>query len=603
MTSEMLGYLGVAGLAGLTAFALSFFFTPLVRMTAVRIGWVSKPVEDRWGKRVIARSGGVAMFLSFIATTLFWVPLEPTVFGLLMGVSLVFVLGLVDDLRRMPPYTKLVVQLLIGCLVVMSGIRITLTHWTWLSVPLSVLWLVLIMNAFNLLDNMDGLAAGIGAIAAGFCVLHGALAGQWVVTTVAAIISGICLGFLRYNFPPAKIFMGDSGSHLLGLSLAILALMGSGHHSTQLLSVLAVPALVLAVPIFDTCFVALQRLTHQQHPFVGGQDHISHRLAILGLSARQTALVLYVVSILLGVVSVVLATLKPLQAPMVWLVVIAVLVLIGRYLARVNVYRIEPQAVTLSDTWKPTTLINTMLLHKRRLLEVLIDFLLVSSAYVFSWLLRFEGVLTSDLQGLIVSSLPLILLIKLTCFAGCGLYRGVWRYLGLSDIVTIFKSVTLGSILSSLTLLYLWRFEGYSRAVLIIDWALSFLAVGGSRVVERLLDDWIRQATTRGIPILIIGAGDTGARVLRALQYDRNPSRHVVGFLDDDAQKHGDCIHGCPILGNRGKLSDLLMRFQVREVLIAIVDPPGELLQRVQECCEPRGVAWKVVTAGVTDAV
>jgi len=397
--------------------------------------------------------------------------------------------------------------------------------------------------------------------------------------------------------------MGDSGSHLLGLSLAALALLGSWHHSTQLLSILAVPVLILAVPIFDTCFVIIQRLLNGQHPFIGGRDHVSHRLAILGLSTRQTVITLYAISGSLGLLSIVSATLKPLAAIVMWLVVITVLILCGRYLARVNVYRLEQASTQRISpiTSKNLTVIATMLQHKRRLVEILVDFALISSAYAAAHMLRFEGLLTSEFQHLIIQSLPVLLVIKLSCFAACGLYRGVWRYMGLADIITVFKAVTLGSILSALALLFLWRFEGYSRAVIIIDWMLTFLAVGGSRVVERLLDGWISGVAARGEVALIIGAGDTGARVLRLLKYEGGATRRVVGFLDDDVSKHGNRIHGTPVLGGRGKLPGVLDMYQIRETLVAMSDPPGDLLEYVQACCAPRSITWRVVTAGVTD--
>lgn len=607
MSPETVQRIQTAGAAGATAFALTFLLTPVVRLLAVRCGWVAVPAEDRWGKRVTARLGGVAMFAGFLGAVLLWLPLTPATTGLLIGAVSVFTLGLWDDIRRLPPYTKLVGQLLIGCVVVTGPVRLVLPYWSWVAIPLSILWFVLVMNAFNLLDNMDGLAAGVGAIAAGFCIFHGIRTDHWVVATFAAIVAGVCLGFLRYNFFPAKVFMGDSGSHLLGLSLAALALMGSAARSTQLISVLAVPMLVLAVPIFDTCFVTVQRLLNKQHPFVGGTDHVSHRLAILGLSTRQTVLTLYLVSVGLGMLSVVSTTLKPLAMMAIWLSVVTALVLIGSYLSRVKVYRLGSASVAhamyFPGTGRSSTLIETMLLHKRRLVEVLVDFALVSSAYVFAHALRFEGTLTGDLQQLVIRSLPLILFIKLSCFAGCGLYRGVWRYVGVLDLVAIFKAVTLGSIFSSLALLFLWRFEGYSRAVLMIDWLLTFMAVGGSRVTERLLDEWITELAQRGQPVVIIGAGDTGARVLRWLKYEVRGTHRAVGFLDDDVRKHGDRIHGVSVLGDRARLPDVLDRQRVREVLIAIADPPADLLHYVQECCQPRGAAWKVVTAGVTDAV
>ena len=601
----LLTQLSRAGMAALTACAVTFVLTPLVRSLVLRAGWVTKRVEARWGKRVVARFGGVAMFGGFIGASVLWVPIEPRLLGLLMGVSLVFVLGLVDDLHRIAPYTKLVVQLLIGCVVVINGIRIELVQWPWLAIPLSVMWFVLIMNAFNLLDNMDGLAAGVGAIAAGFFAFHAASAQQWTVVVLSAILAGTCLGFLRFNFPPAKIYMGDSGSQFIGLSLAALALLGTWHHSTQLLSVLAVPVLVLAVPIFDTIFVMIQRLMHRQHPFVGGTDHLSHRLAILGLSSRQTVMALYGLSVLFGLVSVVSVNLRVLPAVGIWLFVLTAMVLIGRYLGRVKVYRLEPQRADLRPPQPrgPVTGIETMLLHKRRVIEILVDFCLLSSAYVFAYLLRFEGALSPWLSRLIVQSLPVILVIKLACFGGCGLYRGVWRYVGVADILTIFRAVTLGSILSSMALLFLWRFEGYSRAVFIIDWMLCLLAVGGARVLERLLDEWIHRLAARGLPVVIVGAGDTGERVLRYLRYAKHTTHRVVGFLDDDLSKRGSRIHGTSVLGDRRQLGEILDRHGIREVLIAITDPPGELLQYVQRLCEPRGVSWKVVTAGVTDAV
>ena len=604
MASQMVTWLGTAGVAGLTAFTVALFLTPLVRLAAVRLGWVARPVEDRWGRRIIARLGGVGMFAGFVAAVLAWVPLEGPVRGLLLGTALVFGLGLLDDVRRIPVPLKLVGQLLIGCIVVLSGIRIELGPWPWLSIPLSVLWFVLVMNAFNLLDNMDGLAAGVGAIAAAFCAFHAVLAQQWLVVSLSGILVGVCAGFLFFNFPPAKIFMGDSGSHVLGLNLAALALLGSWRHSTQLLSVLAVPSLVLAVPIFDTCFVTIQRLVHRQSPFIGGTDHVSHRLAVLGLSVRRTVLALYGVSACLGALSVTSVFLKPPAALVIWLFVVILLVLVGLYLSRVKVYRLEERdAADLSTLARPVTLIETMLLHKRRLLEIVVDFAIVSGTYVASHLLRFEGVMSGEVQRLLLQSLPVILVAKIGSFAACGLYRGVWRYLGLSDLITVFKAVALGSLASLLALLYLWRFEGYSRAVLIIDWLLTFMAIGGSRVVERLLDEWVHGAAERGVPVLLIGAGDTGERVCRYLQHGARPPCRVVGFLDDDVRKHGNLIHGCRVLGGRASLPAILRAHQARQVLVAISDPPGALLEEVRRACEPLGVTWQVVTAGIVNAL
>ena len=599
MTLNFLQQITPALLGGVTAFGLTFALTPVVRATSVRLGWVGKPVTGRWGRRVVARLGGVAMFVGFASAMLLWVPLQPPVIGLLRGGTLVFAVGLVDDLRRMRPYTKLLLQLIIGCIMVIGGVSIELIPWPWLAVPLSVFWFVFVMNAFNLLDNMDGLAAGIGAIAAGFCLIHAALTQQWVVVFMAAVVVGAALGFLPYNFPPSKIFMGDSGSHLLGLALATLALAGSWYHSTQLLTILMVPLLVLAVPIFDTCFVTIQRLLHRQHPFSGGTDHVSHRLAILGLSERTTVLVLYGLSAAFGSVSLLTIHLSHLAATVVWLLTLTGFILLAAYLAKVKVYELKRQPLIEPAETSPraATFIETMLLHKRRLLEVLVDFSLIASAYVGAHLLRFETALNTDLQRLVVQSLPIVLVVKLGCFILLGLYRGVWRYVSLPDLVDIFKAVTLGSMCSAVGLLYLWRFEGYSRAVFIIDWLLLFLGVSGARFAERLFNEWITAMAEDAQSVLIIGAGDTGELVLRQTKQNGRWKRRVVGFLDDDPRKQGSRIHGCSVLGTRAVLPSVLQAYQVREVFIAMGTPPADLIQHVQRTCEGRGVRWGVVTA------
>jgi UDP-GlcNAc:undecaprenyl-phosphate GlcNAc-1-phosphate transferase len=586
-------------LAAGSALLLALAATPLVRRWALAVGLVDRPAGGtRWSRRCVARMGGLAMTVAILGSTLLWVRVDRLVAGMLAGCVAVVILGAVDDVRRLRPYTKLLWQLALGSLMVLLGIRIELIHLpVWLSIPLSIFWFVFVMNAFNLLDNMDGLAAGVGAVTAAFCAFHATAAGDWTVAVLAAIVGGACAGFLRYNFPPAKIYMGDAGSHLLGLSLAALALLGSWDHSTRLISIMAVPMFVLAVPILDTCFVTIQRLTHGTHPFQGGRDHISHRLAILGLSTRQTVLVLYGVSGGFGLLSLILPQVKLPSAITMWLLLAAVVLLVGAFLATVKVYHAPAAEAEPDDEAARETPIGTMLLHKRRILEVLVDFALICGAYVGAHVLRFEGALTPDLQQLIVRSLPIVLLIKLACFSGAGLYRGVWRYISLPDVLAIVRGTVLGSVFSAAALLSLWRFEGYSRAVFIIDWLLVVVGVSAARVAGRLLHESIVTVAEGSKPVLIVGAGDTGELVLRQLKQHGRVRRRVVGFIDDDPGKQGIRIHGRSVLGSRDVLSDMIALYDVREVFVAMGRPPAELIRHVQDTCEPQAVTWKVVTA------
>ena len=574
-----------------TGFCLySIFLTPLVRKFAISVGCVARPSNDRWGRRVVARLGGFSIALGFLGAVGWTTQQEPRMVGLLFGGLLMLLTGLIDDFRGIHPYSKLIAQIIAGCLVVIFGIQIDVTI-PWLALPLTIGWLVLVMNAFNLMDNMDGLAAGIGVIATGFCIWQTIQKGEWLIAIVATSLAGSTLGFLRYNFPPAKIFMGDTGSQVLGLGLGSVAVMGTWHQSTRLLSIVALPTLLLAVPIFDTFFVTIQRILHGRHPFQGGRDHLSHRLGILGLTTRQVVLTLYGMSAVCGALGVVLTTQSSSVVIGIGLLVVGLFLIVGSYLGKIRVYvgssapRMEPRV----------TLIETMLLHKRRITEVLVDFILICASYVMAHALRFEANITPDVEALILKSLPWVVAIKLLCFFSCGLYRGVWRYISLPDLVNIFRAVTIGSVLSALVLLYLWRFEGYSRAAFIIDGLLLFVVISGARLAEPLLNEWVSACVRGATPVLIIGAGDTGELLLQQLKLSPQRKRRVIGFLDDDVTKQGDCIHGVQIIGSRQELGRVVHAFGVREVLIAMQQPPTDLVQQIKGYCEENGLEWRVV--------
>ncbi len=576
-------------LTGSGAYLFSIVLTPLVRTAALSIGCVSRPSQDRWGRRVVARLGGLPIALCFLAVVGWGIHKDPRMIGLMLGGVLMLLAGLVDDLRRLHPYSKLIVQILSGCLVVVSGIQADIMI-PWLTIPLTIGWLVLIMNAFNLMDNMDGLSGGIGAIAASFCAWHALESQQWLVALISASLGGATLGFLRYNLPPAKIFMGDTGSQVLGLGMGALALMGTWHQSTRLAGILALPTFLLAVPIFDTCFVTIQRLLNGRHPFQGGTDHLSHRLGILGLTPRQVVFALYAFSATFGAISILLSNQKPMALTGISILATGLLFIVGAYFAKVRVYT----RVSSSVMGSRVAFIETMLMHKRRLVEVCVDFALICASYVIAHVLRFEANLTPDLEILILRSLPWIIAVKMICFFSCGLYRGVWRYISLSDLTNILRAVIVGSVFSAFVVLYLWRFAGYSRAVFVIDGLLLFVAVSGARIIEPLLNEWITSSIQGAIPVLIVGAGDTGELLLQQLKLASSGKYRVIGFLDDDPTKQGDSIHGIRIIGSRQGLGKVVKEFGVQEVLIAIRQPPEDLVQQIQGYCEENGLSWKV---------
>jgi len=578
----------------LLSFSLSILITPIVKRIAILNGHIAKPREDRWNKNPTALFGGVAIFLSFIIPYAIFVKFSVASLGIMLAGCLIFGVGIFDDVARLKPYTKLLSQIIIAALLVHFGIKINVIPYPLISIPLTILWIVAIVNAFNLLDNMDGLSGGIGAIVGIVLFIYSLLNGNLEVGLPALILAGSLLGFLRYNFNPAQIFMGDSGSMFIGFMLGAITLQGTWRESTQLVMVLFIPLLILAVPIFDTMFVTLMRSVNSRKVFQGGKDHISHRMVVLGLSEKKTVMSLYFIGIAFGAISILSMFVSPVVTGVLILLAVISLVYFAAFLGKVKVY--GQADISHIKKKNGSVVLNNMLLHKRRILEVGVDFILICLAYVSANLLRYEGVLTIDSQDIIVKSLPLILIVKYLVFFKFGLYRGMWRYVSVLDLVNIFKAVSFASIASAALILLIWRFQGFSRTVFIIDWLMLFLFISGARVLERVYKEIFDQASLAGKKVLIYGAGDAGEFVLREIKNNKLLHYEPVGFLDDDKEKIGHRIHGVAILGTRSDLERFLKSKEVDELIIAIPGLDKYILDEIISICNSLEVKHKKIS-------
>lgn len=324
-----------------TAFVAAFFLTPLVRRVALRIGAVDKPGIRSVHTEATPQLGGVAVFIAFSLTILFFLGKVTPVPGLLLGGVVILIVGLVDDFCDLRPIWKFSGQLLAAGILVASGVRI---EWVtnpfgglWvldsiglpLSIPITLLWIIAFVNMLNLIDGLDGLAAGISAIAALTLLFSALQTGQSsLAVLMAAAIAGSALGFLPHNFNPARIFMGDAGAMFFGFMLAAVSVEGM-LKSTATIAFL-VPVLALGLPIFDTAFAIFRRL-HNGVPFhQADRDHLHHRLLRLGLSHRDAVLVMYLVSGWLGISALALNGGGAIQAGMVLLFVGASIYLLAR---------------------------------------------------------------------------------------------------------------------------------------------------------------------------------------------------------------------------------------------------------------------------------
>lgn len=352
--------------AVLIAVTISLVGTFAARHAALRLHWLDQPSHRKVHANPIPLLGGIAMYMAFLISVLLTdsraVLEEGT--AVLVGATLLLVVGVVDDQRGMSPRSKLLAQAGAAILLVIGGAGVGFFPFTWMNLAATIFWVAAICNAMNLLDNMDGLSAGVTAIACAFFTLLALWHGQIWVSIVAAVLLGATLGFLRYNWNPATIFMGDAGSLLLGFLLAVLALKLRFPNVDPQRTWL-IPLLILAVPIFDTTVVTISRLRRGVPISSGGRDHVSHRLVRLGMSVRQAVSTIYLAAILCGSVAVAILLLPGLPY------VYGLVALVG-FAALVALIRLEQ--VDLSDTGQAASAYRGRHTVKRRVGRVIRPF-------------------------------------------------------------------------------------------------------------------------------------------------------------------------------------------------------------------------------------
>ena len=558
--------------------------TPAVKRIAVRTRAMAQPKHDRWHTHPIPLLGGVAIALGVIAGfALSGASFRPVGPGLVV-IAGMLVLGLVDDVVRLKPVSKLVAQIVVASAFPLLGGSPGWTGSGILNGVLEIAWIVTITNAVNLLDNMDGLCAGVAAIASVGCWLEFAGAAP-ALASLSAALFGATVGFLFFNFRPASIFMGDAGSLLLGSALAVLALSGSRHLGTGLLSALAVPVCLLLIPLFDTAFVTLSRILSTRSASQGGRDHTSHRLVAMGFSETQAVLFLWALAAAGSGIAVISHSIGAFGTVLVAPLLIVALALLGIWLARVSVYDGDDFSLLINRAYTPLLVDVT---YRRRLFEILLDLVLVTFAYCVAYVIRFDRD-TPKYYALIQQSLPIVISCQLLAFLSMGIYRGTWRYIGLGDITTFAKGIGLGVLSSVMALVYLYRFTGYSRGVFMIDLMLLGLLVPGSRLSFRILGDAAGRRRRGGSSALVYGAGDAGAILVTEL---RNNSRHgltPIGFVDDDRSKRGKRVLRRPILGGIDELGAVIGTEGVEAIVISTMRLPPERLTALERICHASG--------------
>lgn len=563
------------------AFAASLALTPLCRLAALRLGYVARQREDRWHKRPTALFGGVAIAVVTL-TGAIGLGAAAEMWPLVVCAAAMFLIGVVDDVLNFKASTKLIAEIAIASVLVFFGYRLGWTSSLTGDALLTLLWIVGITNAFNLLDNMDGLCAGIALIAGVSLIVALGPGVPWPTALYTTLLLGATAGFLFYNFNPASIFLGDGGSLFIGSSLAFLTL--SGPHdiagTRNVLAVVAAPVFLLLIPIFDTTLVTLSRLWSGRSPSTGGRDHSSHRLVAVGLSERAAVAVLWSLAGLSGAVGVSFTSISSDWSALLAAFYLLAMVLFASYLGHVRVY--EQVDTKMLQSGRMTVFV-TDFMYKRRVAEVVLDTLLICLSYYAAYRLRFEDDTWQAYFPAFIETLPIVLSVQLISMFIVGAYRGVWRHFTLSDGMVFAKSVAAGTVASAIVVRLLGRQP--PPAVFIIFGLLLFVSVTGTRASFRVMSEFIAHRRRSGERVVVYSATDGGDIALREMLSVPGARYRIVGFLDDDRLAHASRFHGYPVLGGIEMLPRLIEQGEVDVVVVGKRAISVDMLKAIEAMC------------------
>jgi UDP-GlcNAc:undecaprenyl-phosphate GlcNAc-1-phosphate transferase len=587
----------VRALAAIAAFPAAAAAIWMLLRTPLASRLAAAPRADRWHERATPMLGGIGIFAGILvgfgtAVALDVAPASRELVAILGGCGILFVAGLLDDLFSLGPLVKLAAQLAAAGLVIGNGLTISgLISNDFLAGTVALIWLVGLTNAFNLLDNMDGLAATLAGIAATFFAIDALTVHENdAVLALSLAVALACVGFLPFNLRPrrsAAVFMGDSGSQVLGFVLAALGLTASWKVAGTTVATLLLPILVLAVPILDTTLVTIVRLLDGRPVYQGGRDHTSHRLVYHGLSERRAVVLLAVISAALGTTSLFYAVLDN-----AWVTLIGVLLTFALLVQFASVLSDVERAPGLvrERSW-----LRTFVVNPRRLVESVVDFAVITASFAAAYYLRLQGGGTDYQRHIFLVSLAVLLAVRYAAFIPFGLYRGVWRYAGARDAASVVGAVLLSEVVAYLILEATQTWGSFPRSIFIIDALICTVLVGASRFWERAFVRAVSSFTGRGDRrrTLIVGAGRGGRSLLRELR--ETPGEQVVGFIDDDRRLARRRLQGVPVLGGTADTERILSRARPDSVLVTIPDAPRERLDRVIDACASAEVPCRFV--------
>lgn len=572
---------------------------PIFRWFGKKYNVLTQQRNNRWTLRPIPKLGGVAIFISCLLTLVLAPKLGLTIFDenpvlmhwpLIIAATLIFLLGLLDDYKSLSPFSKIIGQIICATIVVISGYktnfftpRITEQGLAQLfNILISYIWIIGITNAVNLIDNMDGLAGGISLIAAAFLSFFFFKVGNSSLLVFSLVLVGGAFGFLIFNFPPATIFMGDSGSQLLGFSLAVLAIARQPQAS-NILAVFGIPILLFLVPIFDTVFVTYTRILRGEAPWIGGKDHTSHRLVSFGLSEKKTLVVFYSFTLIAGLLAYELEQIKYWYSLVIVPTLLVGLALVVAFLSGLEINKV-PQS---TKDEKFITRLMGNLTYRYRFLDVILDFIIISTSLFLAYLLRYKSNLDTIRLDQYFEIVPMALASVFSSFWLFGIYKKNWRLFSIKDYITYVFATLTGTIFLYICLIAFHYSTTFTAIFYFYFLSSIFLGLVVSRssffVLQQISDKQLRRTRAR---VVILGIGPDGETAFQWIKDHSHLKLHLEGFFYEAFWPKNKKVHGLSVFGGFDKFEEILDSGRIDGIIVSSSYPMNDTeLKRVIEKC------------------
>ena len=594
---QLIELLAPAAVAGLLAWLL----TPVSVWLARQVGAIDHPGPRRVHDHPVPRLGGLAVVGSTVVLlgvgmmgvlgARRWAA-PSTAVGILAGLVPILAVSIRDDISRVRPLPKFVAHAIGAGIAMAGGMLLPPTIHLfgmplplgWVAIPLSALWLVGVTNAFNIVDGLDGLSAGLGLISAAGLVGVLLVAREPALATAVLVLAGAIVGFLPYNLHPARVFLGDSGATAIGYLLACFTLASSAKMSAGFAT--AIPVVLIGVPIADTLVAMVRRAISRlengtgNHIYEADHNHIHHRLLALGFSHQKAVILLCAVGSFLALMALLSLLLTRQQAG---------LMLTGILLAGlVGLKRLGYGEFALLQRGVALRLYDLPVL-RRSFFVVFVDIAVIAVAlYLTIGLKRADWWLATS-RGYLLSALTVLIPAHVIAFTLFGVYRASWRLAGVDAVRRLCSAVILASV-ASVVLLEIVRFDKRDISLFGLYMFVELVLATGSRVSYRILDQLRSQGTIGGTPTLIYGAGVGGSSAVREMLSNGAVGLTPVGFIDDNPGRAGKSLNGYPTLGNVDQLESALSQCGARVVVVSSHRIPDHKVAQVQRVCESRGV-------------